>query len=256
MVSIGPSNCDSYIYGNKADNGIFNYSLWSPNKKNYYKATTDGVVKMDSGQFYLLIDGHGLKKNQYYTYEIYKNNTAIKQDNTFYYKSTCLSGPYYFLNKSIPEDYLDNPKIFGKNDHITVKVHIYEMEHKDPFSFTGDLGHAQIVDYSIHKSSATCEQVCMSYTSKPYGIPLHSVMTKFTSNPVVYSLKPYSDNERNVVAALKILEDKRLGQLVKMASDAACKIVEMYKQIESLTKDLETQKELLSKYNSHIAQLS
>ena len=172
LTELGASNCDSYYYRNRADNGVFNFSVWSDNKLILYEGTDTGGVKIQPGRFNLLISGYGLKPKEYYTWEIYKNDQCVKTSlPSVYYKSTCLIEGF------------DG----STEETIVFKIHIYRMEAVDPFSVQGDLGMTYIIQNTVLTEKTG--KIIPSYSSRHIGMPIHTDMKRFTTIPLSYELR-------------------------------------------------------------------
>jgi hypothetical protein len=211
----GPANCDSYYYTNKVDNGIFNYSIWSKDKKICYNGTEDSQVEfLKSDSFHLLISGYKLKQNQYYTYSIYRNDDLIfsSPENT-YSKSLELISGLYFLNKTVPYYYLGNNSIFGINDLLKVEINVHKLVFKDPFLNQGDLGTVTLdngVMYSNKKGSIVYGYGEDRITT---GIPLNYEMKPFTVNNISHALSLNCNTDEGLQETEQILVNDRLKVL-------------------------------------------
>lgn len=250
----GSANCDSYYYSNKADNGIFNYSIWSSNKKICYNSNETGDVEfLSSDKFHLLISGYTLKENQYYTYKIYRNGELILSSpaNTFY-RSTELISDFYFLNKKVPYNYLKNNCIFGSGDCLKIDVEVHKLVFKDPFLKQGDLGNVILENGIIYTNKTGFISEGYDPVKISKGLPLNYEMEPFTHKPISYSFNFNCNTEQGFIETQKILVDNRLHVLksrlviysqeleLNKINSKLCKdkILEIENRISDITKDI------------------
>lgn len=175
LTTLGPSNCDSFFYSNLADNGIFNYSIWSADKRQLYPGMVNGSVHLPSeGQYRILIAAYGLKVNEYYTWEILSGTDVLQASKlNEFYKSTALSSN---LHLSCVEQ-------------ITLSISVHRMINVDPFEQQGDLGLVQI-KYGQVLTEKHGKIWPTFHSNEPLGLPLHTKMTLFTAKPLTYNLTP------------------------------------------------------------------
>jgi hypothetical protein len=257
LTQLGPSNCDSFYYLNRADNGIFNYSVWHENKKTLFPGSSDGTVNIANGLFYVLLSGYGLKPKQYYTWEIYKNDTNLVESSpeNVYYKSTALTSGYYFVNA---EELRPQPLIFRPGDKLTVKIHIYNLTPLDPFSAQGDLGVA-----TIHAALNTVitekhGKIAPSYNGTQIGLPIHTYLNRFTTSPLSYDLQFYctdTDTIRLRETQTLILR-KRQEELYLLVKKSSAQLAAWKVELQRLQRLVEHESELLASYEEEDSYLS
>jgi hypothetical protein len=210
IKSLGPSNCDSYYYTNFADNGVFNFSVWSEDMHDLHPGDSTGIVMLPTNGFFnILISCYGLKPGQVYTWSIHTKDDQVLESSpeNCYYLSTCLTKGVYYVNSPMC---------------LVFKMHIYTLQKIDPFSQQGDYGLVTVTSEGFFNDACTIK-VLSGYASTFNNLQMHMRFKKFTVNPVCYTLKLTCDNTHNLKETLQRVKDieyaKQQVQMKKLTDE-------------------------------------
>lgn len=184
LTRLGPSNCDSYLYRNKgSDNGIFNFSVWSANRKILYPSDPgDSCVYLPGSELglelepglNLFISAYGLKPGQVYTWSLHKDNDDLIEQSPpdLYYLTTAITSfTYCSTFKS-----------------LVIKIHLYNLKKQDPFTMTGDHGLVTITGAGIF-TDANKVLLQPGYSSGMHDIHMYTKFEPFTVEPVKHTIR-------------------------------------------------------------------
>ncbi len=249
MNGITPRN---YLDRNKADNGIFNFSVWSRDTKRLFPGDDNGRVSIFNGFFYIFISGYKLKTTEYFTWEVTHTDSETGEEKTIdksppniYYKTNCFTDGFWLC---------ENAAISFSNK-LTVKIHIYNLESHDPFEIQGDFGTTTI---NIWQNTVFTEKfgvICPSYSDDHIGMPIHTYMKKFTNSPLCYQLSfekheslPENNLSNTISALTKNIRDGITVRKTRIA-EWTSEIERLKKLIRIETAMMDTEEETLLRYD-------
>jgi hypothetical protein len=213
MNGITPCN---YLDRNKADNGIFNFSVWSRDTKRLFPGDSKGNINIVNGFFYIFISGYKLKATEYFTWEVTQTDSETeiekiidKSPQNIYYKTNCFTNGFWLCDTNG-----DTNTAISFSNKLNVKIHIYNLASHDPFEIQGDFGTTTI---NILQNTVFTEKfgtICPSYLDEHIGMPIHSYMKKFTNTPLCYQLSfekhetlPENNLSNTISALTKTIRD-------------------------------------------------
>jgi hypothetical protein len=233
---LGPSNCDSYLYRNKATNGVFNFSVWSEDKKVLYPSDISGCcVKLPTnGYFNLLISGYGLKSGQAFTWSLHTADDTLIEASPpdVYYLTTVLTGGFYYIKSN---DTLTSPASILTEDsaEIVIKINIFNIKKKDPFTHPGDQGLVTVTSDGIFTDSTT-EKILPGYLGELHDIHMFTQFERFTINPIKYTVKLSCDNNVNQEETLRNLKSQQQNKIRIDYKELTVEVAELTRKLKEL----------------------
>jgi hypothetical protein len=251
---LGPSNCDSYFYRNWADNGIFNFSIWSDNKQVLHPALRDPSVPNTAsvdlptnGYFHLLISGYGLKTGQVFTWGLYTVDNVLIEESppNVYYLATALTNGIYYINDGAAAV----PNLLTKDSSVVViKIHLYKLKKKDPFTMVGDNGTVTVTSEGIF-TDANQVKILPGYASADtHDIHMYTYFEPFTIAPVQYTVKLVCNNAINqteTVKKINLLQKIKFLENCNTVSAELAQLALKMKELKEKESELQAQIHLL-----------